>query len=70
MLSITQHKAGFIAIGILPGVEIKVHIADIRGNTVQLAIDCPKEFPILRSEVYQQVGGFKNSDFVDGKPKV
>lgn len=63
MLSVTQKKDGFIAIGIMPGVEIIVHVARIEKGTVQLAIDCPRDFPILRSEIYTEQGGFKKEDF-------
>lgn len=63
MLSITQTKGGYVAIGIMPGVEIHIHIARVEHGTVQLAIDCPRDFPIYRKEVYEKLGGFMPEDF-------
>lgn len=63
MLSLTRKTNEWLAIGIMPNVEIRIHIVRIQGNTVQLAIDCPKEFPILRQELYVNADGFKPEDF-------
>ena len=63
MLSITQKKDGYVAIGIMPGVEIIIHVARIELNTVQLAIDCPRDFTILRKEIYEETGGFTAADY-------
>jgi len=38
-----------------PNGEISVTIADIRGDRVRLAINAPKDWPVLRQEVYDAI---------------
>jgi len=34
--------------------EITIRIIEIRGNTVRLGIEAPKEIPVLRSELMER----------------
>jgi carbon storage regulator len=34
--------------------EITVRIIEIRGNTVRLGIEAPKEIPVHRSEIFER----------------
>ena len=34
--------------------EITVRILEIRGNTVRLGVEAPKEIPVLRSELIER----------------
>lgn len=40
---------------IMIGDDIKVTISEIRGDSVKIAIDAPKEVKIYRSEIYQAI---------------
>lgn len=40
---------------IVIGDNIRVCIVDIKGDTVKLGIDAPKNVPVHRSEVYQAI---------------
>lgn len=51
MLTLTRNVGETIIIGS----NIKVAVADVRGNTVRLSIDAPREIKILREEVHQRI---------------
>ena len=37
------------------GDSIQIKVVEIRGNIVRLGIDCPKEIPVYREEVYNKI---------------
>jgi carbon storage regulator len=51
MLILTRKKNESIMLG----EEIKITVLDIRGDSVKLGIEAPKELTVLRSELYQAV---------------
>lgn len=51
MLTLTRTVGETIIIG----TNIKVAVAEVRGNTVRLSIDAPREIKILREEVHQRI---------------
>lgn len=51
MLTLTRNVGETIIIGS----NIRVAVADVRGNTVRLSIDAPREIKILREEVHQRI---------------
>lgn len=63
MLVLSRETDESIHVGIMPGVEIKITLIEIRGNKARIGITCPRQFPILRNEIYEETGGFKNEDF-------
>lgn len=53
---------------IVIGDNIEVTVTEIRGNRVKLAVSAPREIPVMRREIAEQVGclfdlaqGFRNS---------
>lgn len=40
---------------IIVGDNIKIVVVEIRGDTVRLGIDAPREVPIHRQEVYEAI---------------
>ena len=40
---------------IIVGNEIRVTIVDVRGDTVQIGIDAPREISIYREEIYASI---------------
>ena len=40
---------------IIIGHNVTLVVVDVRGDTVQLGIDAPKEIPIYREEVYRAI---------------
>lgn len=40
---------------VLIGSSIEVIVTKVQGNTVKLGINAPKEIPVHREEVYQQI---------------
>lgn len=51
MLTLTRTVGETIIIG----TDIKIAVADVRGNTVRLSIDAPREIKILREEVHLRI---------------
>lgn len=47
MLALTRRPLETIHIGS----DIRVTVVEVRGNAVRLAIDAPKEIPIIRAEL-------------------
>lgn len=41
---------------ILIGDDIVVTVSEIRGNRIRLAIDAPREIPVMRHEIAAQMG--------------
>ena len=40
---------------IIIGNEVRLIVVDVRGDTVQLGIEAPKDIPIYREEVYRAI---------------
>lgn len=51
MLTLTRNVGETIIIGD----NITVTVAEVRGNTVRLSFDAPREIKILREEVHQRI---------------
>ena len=51
MLILTRKKNESIMLG----EKIKITVLDIRGDSIKLGIEAPKELTVLRSELYQAV---------------
>ncbi len=51
MLVLSRHRGEAIMIGD----DIKIIVADIRGDKVRLGIDAPSNVPIHRQEVYEAI---------------
>ncbi len=51
MLVLTRKKGE----GILIGDDITLHIVDVKGGTVRIGLDAPKEKKIYRQEVYERI---------------
>ncbi|ACV61584.1 carbon storage regulator, CsrA [Desulfofarcimen acetoxidans DSM 771] len=51
MLILTRKKNESIMLG----EEIKITVLDIRGDSIKIGIEAPKELTVLRSELYQAV---------------
>ena len=47
---------------IMVGDDIKIMIIDIRGDKVRVGIEAPKEVPVHREEVYQEIQRENNSE--------
>ena len=60
MLVLTRKKNESIMLG----EEIKITVLDIRGDSIKLGIEAPKELTVLRSELYQAV-----KEEIPGQPK-
>lgn len=54
MLVITRRRGEQI---VFPSLGITVSVVHVRGRTARLGIDAPREIPILRGEVAEQVLG-------------
>jgi carbon storage regulator CsrA len=50
--------------------EITVRVVEIRGDKVRLAIETPKDVPVLRQELYDAIHGFDDSEAVPASPTV
>ena len=51
MLVLSRHKDEAIIIGD----DITIVVVEIRGDKVRLGIECPKEIPVHRREVYEAI---------------
>lgn len=51
MLVLSRHKNEAICIGD----DIKIVVVDIRGDKIRLGIECPKDIPVHRQEVYEAI---------------
>lgn len=63
MLVLSSKVDESVMIGITPGVEVEVKVCEIRGNKVRLGFVLPREFPVLRKDIYDSNGGFHTSDY-------
>jgi len=50
------------------GSSIVVSIAEIKGNRVQLGIDCPPQVPVHREEVYRRIRRERQAEVSSGPP--
>lgn len=53
---------------IMIGDDIKVTISEIRGDSVKIAIDAPKEVKIYRAEIYQAIANENQASALKIKP--
>ncbi len=51
---------------IMIGNNVRLTVVDVRGDTVQLGIEAPKEIPVYREEIYQSIME-ANKDALDRK---
>ena len=51
MLVLARHKDEVIMIGD----SIRIVVADVRGDKVKIGIDCDKEIPVHRLEVWEEI---------------
>ncbi len=51
MLVLSRKKNEAIVLQMQNGIEVRVTVADVRGDKVRLAIDAPREVRIMREEV-------------------
>lgn len=54
---------------IMIGDDIKVTISEIRGDSVKIAIDAPKEIKIYRAEIYQAIASENQASALKTKPE-
>ena len=50
------------------GSSIVVSIAEIKGNRVQLGIDCPPQVPVHREEVYHRIRRERQAEGLNEPP--
>ena len=53
MLVLSRKKGEAICLGN----EIKIVVVELRGDKVRIGIEAPKEMPVHRHEVYEQIHG-------------
>ncbi|WP_182188048.1 carbon storage regulator CsrA [Pectinatus frisingensis] len=51
MLVLTRHPGQYITIGD----DIVIHISDVQGANVRMAIDAPRNIKIYRGEIYEAI---------------
>ncbi|WP_196598635.1 carbon storage regulator CsrA [Pectinatus frisingensis] len=51
MLVLTRHPGQYITIGD----DIVIHISDVQGANVRMAIDAPRNVKIYRGEIYEAI---------------
>ena len=51
MLVLTRKKGE----GILIGDNIKIHIVEVKGGTVRIGLDAPREKKIYRQEIFERI---------------
>ena len=51
---------------IMIGNNVRLTVVDVRGDTVQLGIEAPKEIPVYREEIYKSIQE-ANQDALDQK---
>lgn len=56
MLVLSRHRNEEIVIGQGPG-AVRVVVVEIRGDKIRLGIDAPREMPVHRREVFDQIHG-------------
>ena len=55
MLVLSRKRNESIIVGPVGGYEVNIVVVDIRGDTVRLGIEAPKEVPVHRREVYDAI---------------
>ena len=45
-----------LALSLILNNNIEITVLEIRGDQIKLGIDAPREVPIYRKEVYEQIG--------------
>lgn len=51
MLVLTRHPGQYITIGD----DVVIHISDVQGANVRIAIDAPRSIKIYRGEIYEAI---------------
>ncbi len=51
MLVLSRHRHQKI---LLPSIDAVIHVLQVKGNTVQIGIEAPREVPIIRAELHER----------------
>ncbi|MBC8366176.1 carbon storage regulator CsrA [bacterium] len=52
---------------IMIGNNVRLTVVDVRGDTVQLGIEAPKEIPVYREEIYKSIQEANQNAALDQK---
>ena len=42
--------------------NIKITVVELRGDKVRIGIDCPKNIPVHREEIFNQINGIQGKE--------